>query len=411
MRFRFGRVRATGVVTIATIGPRNEVAMRIAVPTELRADERRVALVPESCKKLTKAGIEVAIESGAGERSYFSDEEYRDSGATIETDVAALLGSADFVLKVHPPMANRKTGKHEVDLLKEGTLFMATLLPTRNTDAVKRLAQRRISAFSTDCIPRTTRAQAMDVLSSMASIAGYKAVLIAANELSKYFPMFMTAAGTIFSAKVFVIGAGVAGLQAVATAKRLGATVEATDTRPVVREQIESLGARFVGVETKEEAQDAAGYAKELSQDFYKKQAELIADRCSINDVVITTALIGGIKAPKLITEEMVRAMRPGSVIVDLAAEAGGNCVLAKPGKTIVKHGVKICAPLNLPSEMPLHGSTLYSRNLTTFVLEFWKGNKFNLDLEDEIIKGALVTHQGEVLHEGAKRALEGGEG
>ncbi|MFQ5807235.1 MAG: Re/Si-specific NAD(P)(+) transhydrogenase subunit alpha [Phycisphaerae bacterium] len=385
--------------------------MRIAVPAELQADERRVALVPESCKKLTKAGIEVAVESGAGAKSYFSDDAYREVGATVESDITALLGSADFVLKVQPPMENTKLGKHEATLLKEGALFIATLLPTRDIDAVRRLAERKISAFSTDCIPRTTRAQSMDTLSSMANIAGYKAVLIAANELAKYFPMFMTAAGTIFSAKVFVIGAGVAGLQAIATAKRLGATVEATDTRPVVKEQVVSLGGRFVGVETAEPAQDAGGYAKELSQEFYQKQAELIAERCAANDVVITTALIGGVKAPKLITEEMVRAMRPGSVIVDLAAEAGGNCLLTEPGKTVVKHGVKICAPLNLPSDMPLHGSTLYSRNLTTFVLEFWQDGQFDLDLEDEIIKGALVTHQGEVLHEGAKKALEGGKG
>lgn len=384
--------------------------MRIAVPAEVRADERRVALVPESCKKLTKAGIEVAVESGAGEKSYFADDEYREVGAGVESDVAALLGSADFVLKVHPPMEHRRVGKHEVDLLREGALLMGTLVPTRNLDAVRRLAARKISAFSTDCIPRITRAQSMDTLSSMANLAGYKAVLIAANELCKYFPMFMTAAGTIFSAKVFVIGAGVAGLQAIATAKRLGATVEATDTRPIVKEQIESLGGKFVGVETDELAQDAGGYARELSQEFYRKQGELIADRCAANDVVITTALIGGVKAPKLITAETVRAMRPGSVIVDLAAEAGGNCVLTEPGQTVIKHGVKICAPLNLPSDMPLHGSTLYSRNLTTFILEFWKDNQFNLDLEDEIIKGALVTHGGEVVHEGARRALEGGK-
>lgn len=385
--------------------------MRIAVPAELRADERRVALVPESCKKLTKAGIEVVIESGAGEKSYLSDAEYRDAGATIESDVAALLGRADFVLKVHPPMEHPAVGKHEVELLKEGTLLMATLVPTRNTDAVRRLAERKISAFSTDHIPRTTRAQSMDTLSSMANIAGYKAVLIAANELSKYFPMFMTAAGTIFSAKVFVIGAGVAGLQAIATAKRLGATVAATDTRKVVGEQVESLGAKFLTVQSEEDAQTASGYAQELSQEFFQKQAELIARQCAANDVVITTALIGGVKAPKLITEEMVKSMRPGSVIVDLAAEAGGNCVLTEPGKTVIKHGVKIRGPLNLPSEMPLHGSTLYSRNLTTFVLEFWRDGKFDLDLKDEIIKGALITHQGQVVHEGARKALEGGEG
>lgn len=383
--------------------------MKIAVPKEVRDGENRVALAPESVKKLRKAGIEVAIESGAGVSAYFSDDSYREAGAAVETDLTTLLSTADFVLKVQPPTEHPTAHKHEAELLKEGCLFLGTLLPVKYTDAVKRLAERKITAFSTDAIPRTTRAQSMDTLSSMANIAGYKAVLIAANELPRYFPMFMTAAGTVFSAKVFVIGAGVAGLQAIATAKRLGATVTATDTRKVVAEQVQSLGAKFAAVESDEDAQTASGYAKELSQDFFKKQADLIAAQCKANDVVITTALIGGVKAPKLITEDMVKAMTPGSVIVDLAAEAGGNCVLTEPGKTVVRHGVKICAPLNLPSDMAYHGSMLYSRNLTTFILEFWKDGKFNLDLNDEIIKGALVTHNGQVVHEGARKALEGG--
>lgn len=385
--------------------------MKVAVPKEVWEGECRVALVPESVKKLVKAGIEVAVEKGAGEASFLSDAAYEEAGAQVEPDVSALLGGADFVLKVRPPMDHPTVGKHEVELMKEGAMLLTSLLPIKHLDAVRKLAAHKISAFSTDCIPRTTRAQSMDTLSSMANIAGYKAVLIAADQLAKYFPMFMTAAGTIFSAKVFVIGAGVAGLQAIATAKRLGATVTATDTRAVVKEQIESLGGKFAAVESSEDAQTASGYAKELSQDFYKKQSELIAAQCKANDVVITTALIGGVKAPKLITEEMVQSMQPGSVIVDLAAEAGGNCVLTEPGKTVIKHGVKICAPLNLPSDMPLHGSTLYSRNLTTFTLEFWKDGEFNLDLEDEIIAGALVTHAGEVRHEPTKKALEGGEG
>ena len=295
--------------------------------------------------------------------------------------------------------------------MRPGAMLLGTLLPTVNLPMVRKLVERRISALATDAIPRTTRAQSMDTLSSMANIGGYKAVLIAAQELPKYFPMFMTAAGTIFSAKVFVIGAGVAGLQAVATARRLGGTVTATDTRSAVAEQIQSLGAKFVGVESEEDAQTASGYAKELSEDFYRKQAELIAAQCAASDVVIATALIGGVKAPKLITSEMVRHMQPGAVIVDLAATAGGNCELTKPGQTVVEHGVKICAPLNLPAEMPLHGSMLYSRNLTTFVLEFWKDNRFNLDLEDEIIAGALITHEGQVRHEPTRKALEGGEG
>lgn len=295
--------------------------------------------------------------------------------------------------------------------MRAGALLLTTLLPVRNTGIVKRLAAQQVSAFSTDAIPRTTRAQSMDTLSSMANIAGYKAVLIGADHLPKYFPMFMTAAGTIFSAKVFVIGAGVAGLQAIATARRLGANVTATDTRKEVAEQIHSLGAKFAGVDSAEDAATASGYAKELSQDFYQKQAELIHAQCKANDVVITTALIGGIKAPKLITEAMVKDMHPGSVIVDLAATAGGNCELTEPGKTVIRHEVTIAAPLNLPSEMPVHGSTLYSRNLTTFVLEFWKDGQFNLDLADEIIAGALITHAGEIRHEPTKKALEGGEG
>lgn len=381
--------------------------MKIAVPTELREGERRVALAPETCKKLVKAGMEIGIQAGAGQAAGFPDAEYVSAGAVVETGHESLLGGADFVLKVNPPQATG--GGHEVDLLKPGSMLISTLIPSRNLDTIRRLAERRITAFSTDLIPRITRAQAMDTLSSMSNIAGYKAVIIAANELSKYFPMFMTAAGTVLAAKVFVIGAGVAGLQAIATAKRLGATVEATDTRPVVKEQVESVGGKFVGVETSESAQDAGGYAKELSQEFYRKQAELIADRCAASDVVITTALIGGVKAPKLITEEMVAGMRPGSVIVDLAAEAGGNCTLTEPGRTAVKHGVKICAPLNLPSELAYHASLLFSRNLAAFVTAFWKDKRFNLDLNDEIIKGALVTHDGAVVHAATRGALAAG--
>jgi len=379
--------------------------MKFAVPKEITDGERRVAIVPESVQKLVKAGLEVVVEAGAGAASYFSDDDFRAAGAVVESDAVAALGEADFVLKVQCPTSRPGGDRHEVDLLREGAILLASIYPTRNVDAVRRLAERNITTFAADCIPRTTLAQTMDVLSSMANIAGYKGVLIAADELAKYFPMFMTAAGTVFAAKVFVIGAGVAGLQAIATARRLGATVEATDTRPVVKEQVESVGAKWAGVETSEAAQDAGGYAKELSKDFYDRQAKLIGERCAANDVVITTALIGGVKAPKLITEEMVRKMRPGSVIVDLAAEGGGNCTLSEPGRTVEKFGVKICAPLNLPSTMPLHASTLYSRNLNNFVLMFCKDKAFRLDLANEIQKGACVTHGREVLHSGAKDA------
>ena len=387
--------------------------MRIAVPKEFVEGERRVALAPESVKKLVKAGVEIVVESGAGQLAYISDDEFRTAGATIEGDPAAVLAAGDFIFCVQPPAAHPSAGKHQVDCMREGAMLIGSLLPTRNTDAVRRLAERKVTAFSTDAIPRTTKAQSMDTLSSMANIGGYKAVLIAADELPKYFPMFMTAAGTIFAARVFVIGAGVAGLQAIATAKRLGAAVSATDTRSIVKEQIESLGGKFVGVESAEDAQTAGGYAKELSKDFYEKQAQLIAKACAGNDVVITTALIGGVKAPKLITEEMVQSMKPGSVIVDLASEAGGNCTLTEPGRTVEKHGVKICGPLNLPSSMPLHASMLYSRNLTSFFTEFWdaKEKQFKLNLEDEILKGAMITHEGAVVHEAAREAQEGGDG
>jgi NAD(P) transhydrogenase subunit alpha len=382
--------------------------MKLVVPKEIIDGERRVAAVPETVKKLAKAGLEVVVEKGAGDLSYFGDDDYRAAGAVMENDAAAALSGADFVLKVQAPAQHPAGGRHEVDLLHEGAILLTTLFPTRNIEAVRRLADRRITAFATDCIPRTTLAQSMDVLSSMANIAGYKGVLIAADELAKYFPMFMTAAGTVFAAKVFVIGAGVAGLQAIATAKRLGGSVEATDTRPMVREQIESVGGKWVGVESGESAQDAGGYAKELSKEFYEKQAQLIAERCAANDVVITTALIGGVMAPKLITEDMVRKMKPGSVIVDLAAEGGGNCTLSEPGRTVEKYGVKVCAPLNLPSTMPLHASLLYARNLASFVLMFCKDKAFQLDLTNEIQKGACVTHGGEVRHAGAKDALAG---
>jgi H+-translocating NAD(P) transhydrogenase subunit alpha len=369
--------------------------MKIAVPKETYAGERRVGLVPESVKKLAGKGIEIAVASGAGADAFFPDGAYEQAGATIEADGNALLGSADLVCKVQPPAAT------EIGRLREGGMLLSTLIPARNPDIVRALAARKVTAFSTDSIPRITRAQSMDTLSSMASLAGYKAVLLAANELPKYFPMFMTAAGTIFPAKVFVIGAGVAGLQAIATAKRLGAAITATDTRKTVAEQIQSLGGKYVGVESGEDAQTASGYAKELSQDFYRKQAELIAQQCAANDVVITTALIGGVKAPKLISGDMVRRMQPGSVIVDLAAEGGGNCELSKPGETVVEHGVKILAPLNLPASMPRDASTLFSRNLTTFILAFWndKDKAFNLDRSDDILKGAMITHGGEVVH------------
>ena len=375
--------------------------MKLIVPRETRDGEKRVALVPESVKKLVKAGISVTIEQDSGAASFIDDRAYAEAGATVATDLKVSLSEADLVLKVNPPTLD------EVDLMRPGAMLLAPLTPTRNLDLVRKLLAHKVTAFSTDTIPRISRAQAMDSLSSMASIAGYKAVIMAADALPRYFPMLMTAAGTVLPARVFVIGAGVAGLQAIATARRLGAVVEATDTRPAVRTEIESLGAKYVGVEAGEEAQDAGGYAKELSQEFHRKQAELIAKHCAAADVVITTALIGGVTAPKLITAEMVDRMKPGSVVVDLAATGGGNCTMTRPGETVEHNGVRILAPLNLPSEVAFHGSLLYSRNLTAFVLAFWKGGAFALDLSDDILKEATITHDGKVIHIPTAQALE----
>jgi H+-translocating NAD(P) transhydrogenase subunit alpha len=380
--------------------------MHIGVPRETSPGERRVALVPESCKKLVQLGYAVSLEAGAGETAGFSDPAYREAGATLEPDPAALLGSADLVLKVNAP-ATRDGQGNETEWMRPGTLYVGSLMPLRNLEAVRALASRRITAFSTDAIPRTTRAQSMDTLSSMANIAGYKGALLAATELNKYFPMLMTAAGTVPPAKVFVIGAGVAGLQAIATARRLGANVFATDVRPEVKEQIESVGAKYVGIELTESAAAGGGYAKELSDEDRRRQAELLAAQCTQSDAVITTALIGGVFAPRLISAGMVRAMKPGAVIVDLAAEGGGNCELSRPGERVETQGITILAPLNLPSSMPLHASLLFSRNLTAFVQAFTKEKRFQLDLEDDIQKGSVITHEGTVKHQRTQDALE----
>jgi H+-translocating NAD(P) transhydrogenase subunit alpha len=374
--------------------------MRIAVPQETAPGERRVALVPESCKKLVQAGYEVAVEAGAGTQAGYSAAAYREAGATVESDRAALVGGADILLKVGPP------ARDEAGWLRSGAIYLGSLMPLRHLAAVRALAARQVTAFATDAIPRTTRAQSMDTLSSMANIAGYKGVLLAANQLNKYFPMFMTAAGMVPPAKVFVIGAGVAGLQAIATAKRLGAHVTATDVRPEVKEQIESVGGKYVGIELKESAAAGGGYAKELSEEDKARQREILAAQVAQSDVVVTTALIGGVFAPRLISAEMVRTMRPGAVLVDLAADGGGNCELSRPGETVDEGGVTIMAPLNLPASLPLHASLLFSRNLTAFLLAFTKDKAFQLDLNDDIQQGALITHAGEVRHARTSEAL-----
>ena len=374
--------------------------MRIGVPRETMAGERRVALVPESGKKLLQAGYEVSVEAGAGTAAGFPDAAYREAGVTVGPGSGAVLGS-DLVLKVNAPAEN------EVAAMRLGSIYLGSLMPLRNLPAVRALAASGITAFSTDAIPRTTRAQSMDTLSSMANIAGYKGALLGAVELNKYFPMLMTAAGMVPPARVFVVGAAVAGLQAIATSRRLGANVFATDVRPEVKEQIESVGGKYVGIELREAASAGGGYAKELTDEDRAHQRELLAAQCAQSDVVITTALIGGVFAPTLITAAMVQGMRPGAVIVDLAADGGGNCELSQTGATVTTHGVTILAPLNLASTMPLHASLLFSRNLTAFVQAFTKDKAFQLDFTDDIQQGAAITHDGEVKHARTRDALQ----
>ena len=384
--------------------------MLVAVPKETRPGEQRVALVPESVKKLQPAGIEVSVEAGAGHLAGFDDEAYRQAGARVEADPGALFAGAELVLKVGAPTIGVDGLRDEVAWMKPGSKLLTSLMAARHLPVVAALAKQRITCFSSDAIPRTTRAQAMDTLSSMANISGYKGVLLAAAELPKYFPMFMTAAGTVFAAKVFVIGAGVAGLQAIATARRLGAQVWATDVRPEVKEQIQSVGAKYVGIELAESAAAGGGYAKELSEEDKARQRALLAEQCAQSDVVVTTALIGGVFAPRLISAAIVKAMKPGSIIVDLAADGGGNCELTRPGQTTIEGGVKILAPLNLPATVPHHASLLWSRNLTNFLLAFTRDKAFALDLADDIQKGALITHDGAVVHEKTRDALEKGQ-
>ncbi len=372
--------------------------MIVSVPKETVPGERRVALVPELVPKLTKAGIEVVVQSGAGAAAGCLDSSYAEKGARVEADV---LAKADVLLKVQPPTAD------EVRQLKAGTILIGFLQPYANSDGIKALAERKVTAFAMELMPRITRAQPMDALSAMSTVAGYKAVLIAANHLPKFFPLLMTAAGTLTPARVFIIGAGVAGLQAIGTAKRLGAVVEAYDTRPAVKEQVESLGAKFVemGLETRD-AEAKTGYAKAQSEEFYQRQREVMAKCVATADVVITTALVPGQRAPVLITAEMVQAMRPGSVIVDLASEQGGNCALTEPGEEVVRHGVLISGLTNLPSTVPFHASQMFARTVTNYLHHLLKDGSVNLDLADELTRGPLVTHQGEIVHEVVRAAM-----
>lgn len=380
--------------------------MKIAVAKEIEVSERRVSLVPDMVAKLVKQGLEISVETGAGEKAYFSDGDYEAAGAKIITDAAVLWGEADILLKVSPPQ-EREDGREEIDLLKPGAVLLSFLNPLGNPEIARKLAQRQITALSMELIPRTTRAQSMDALSSQASIAGYKTVLLAAAALPKYFPMLTTAAGTISPAKVFVMGAGVAGLQAIATARRLGALVEAFDIRQAVKEEVQSLGAKFVEIKLTEETTAAGGYAKEISEDSKKRTQEVVAEHVKHSDIVITTAQVPGRKAPILVTEDMVKGMKPGSVIVDLAAEQGGNCACTAPGKDIVYHGVTIIGPINLPSSMPVHASQLYAKNVTALMQLVVKDKALNINFADDIVDAACITHNGEIRNQRIKDALQ----
>jgi len=374
----------------------------MGVPKETVANEHRVALIPDGVKRYAGAGHTVLVQAGAGEGAFISDEAYQAAGATIVPEAASAF-AADLVLKVQKPSSE------ELGLMQPGSALVAFLQPMVNTDLVQDLLGRRITSFSMDAIPRTTRAQYMDALSSMATVAGYKAVLLAADHLAKFMPLLTTAAGTIPPAKVLVIGAGVAGLQAIATARRLGAVVEAYDTRPVVKEQVESLGGKFIDIPVDtSEAQDKGGYAKEVSQEVLRKQQEVLAQRASRSDAIITTAAVPGRPAPRLISEETVQNMSAGSVIVDLAAETGGNCELTVPGEIVERHGVTIIGLLNIPSTIPVHASQMYSKNiLNLLALLIDKEGRLTLDMSDEIVRGTVITRDGELLHEGTKARMQ----
>ena len=380
--------------------------LTISVLKESVEGEKRVALVPESVKRLAKHGISILVQEGAGVEAGFRPSDYEVAGAAIVSNYDELLSDGNVFLKVQ--VVCLQDGMLElVDPLKKGSVIIGFMSPFKYIQNIQSLADREITSFSMELVPRISRAQRMDALSAMSSAAGYKAVLLAGSTLNKFFPLMMTAAGTISPANILVIGAGVAGLQAIATAKRLGARVKAFDTRPIVKEQVESLGAEFVSLETSDEAQTSGGYAEEMSEDFYQHEHAIIGEHLPTTDAVITTAQIFGKRAPLLITEEMVQSMRYGSVIVDLAAEQGGNCELTVPGKDVERHGVNILSPLDLPSSLSYHTSEMFSRNVTALLSEMLDAGELNIDLDDEIISGSTYTHGGTVTHEPTKKIIE----
>lgn len=374
--------------------------MIIGIPKETFPGERRVALIPAVIPNLSRVGLEVLLETGAGDTAGFPDSLYQKEGGRIASSRAEVFEKANVILQVRAVGANPEAGRSDFDLMQPGQVIIGFMDPLTFPEMVKDIAQRGVTAFALELIPRTSRAQSMDALTSMATVAGYKAVLLAAEKLPRMFPMLMTAAGTVSPSRVFVIGAGVAGLQAIATSRRLGAVVEAYDVRPAVKQEVESVGARFVELPLETTgAGGAGGYARAMGEEFYRRQAEMMARVVSHSDVVITTAIIPGKKAPLLITKGMVAAMMPGSVIVDLAAERGGNCELTRPDETVVKHGVTIFGPVNLPATVPYHASQLYAKNISNFLLYVLKEGKMRINLEDEIIRDILIVHDGRIVH------------
>jgi NAD(P) transhydrogenase subunit alpha len=382
--------------------------LNVCVPKEIAPGERRVGLVPEVLSKLTAAGFEVVVEAGAGEEAKLADGAYEEAGARIVPNANELLAAAGVVAKIQKPALGADAGRDEVAQIPRGAALIAFLSPLTDHDLVRRLAESGITSFAMEAIPRTTRAQSMDALSSQAVVAGYRGALAAASQLGRFFPMLITAAGTAAPARVLVLGAGVAGLQAIATAKRLGAVVEAYDVRPAVKEEVQSLGARFVEIEVKQEGDGTGEYAKELPEEAQRRQQELLADRVSRADCVITTAAVPGRPAPKLVSREMVESMRRGSVIVDLAAETGGNCALTEPGSIVERSGVKIDGTLNLPSQMPYHASLLYANNVVNLLLHLAPEGELKLDFDDEITAGCCITHDGRIVNERVREAIEG---
>jgi NAD(P) transhydrogenase subunit alpha len=375
------------------------MASKLFVPKEHAPGETRVAATPETVKRLIKSGFEVTVEAGAGAAAHIADKAFTDAGATIATDAKAAWAGADVVIKIGPPLQNPKLGADEATLLKEGAILVCHVWANKHVPVVKTLRDRKVSCLALELLPRISRAQSMDTLSSQANIAGYKAVVLGAARLGKYFPLLMTAAGTIQPAKVVIMGAGVAGLQAIATARRLGALVEVSDIRPEVKEQVESLGGRFIELPMQESGSGEGGYAKEVSAEFLQKQQAVLAAKIAAADVVVTTAQVPGRPAPRLITADMVKGMREGSVIVDLAADSGGNCELTENGKEVVKHGVLILGYSDLPSSLPEDASNLFARNVAALLALVQGKEGLKLDLEDEIIAGTLLTHAGEVRH------------